>query len=95
MENFTSEIGSVDPALTHRADFLRLDLVGDADFAWFPERVNWISQIFLREFVDMVVCTIFCDFDDLAADFQVAVGICGANPYIFLGSTGSFRPPHK
>jgi len=40
---------------SHRADFLRLDFVRYAHFARLPERVNWISQIFLREFVDVVV----------------------------------------
>src|SRR6266403_3840133 len=77
MQNLMEEAESAVDALAHGADFLRFDLVSDAHFARFPERVNWISQIFFREFVDMVVRAVFGDFDDLAPNLQIAIGIGG------------------
>src|SRR5260370_35131212 len=61
----------------HRADFFRLDFVGHAHFAGLAVRIDGIAQIFLREFVDVIVRTLFGNFHDLAANFKIAVGIRG------------------
>src|SRR5258706_5072071 len=63
--------------LAHGVDFFGLDLVGYADFAGLTEGIDRIAEIFLRELVDVVVGAGFSDFHDLAADFEVAVGIGG------------------
>src|SRR5258708_20947673 len=61
----------------HRADFFRLDFVGHAHFAGLAEGIDGLAQIFLREFVDVIVRAVFGNFHDLAANFKIAVGIRG------------------
>ena len=41
-----------------------LDFVDDADFAGLTEGIHGIAEIFLRQFVDVVVGVFFGDFDD-------------------------------
>src|SRR5258708_27967251 len=59
---------------SHGADFFRFDFVGDADFAGLAVRIDGLAQIFFRKLVDVLVRTIFGDFKDAAANFQVAIG---------------------
>src|SRR5215467_7457486 len=64
-------------SLPHRADFLRLDLVENADFVGLAEWVDGFAQIFLRELVDVIVGTGFGDFDHFAADLEIAIRVGG------------------
>src|SRR5262249_32036236 len=61
----------------HGADFLRLDLVGDANLTRLPEGINGLAKIFLRKLIDVVIGATFCDLHDTAANFKIAVGIRG------------------
>src|SRR5438094_101804 len=61
----------------HRADFLGLDFVDDANLAGLAEGIHGLAEIFLRQFVDVVVGVFLGDFDDAPAHFEVAVGVGG------------------
>ena len=61
----------------HGAEFFGLDFVEDADFAGLAERIFRIAEIFVGEAVDVIVGAFFGDLDDLAADFEIAIGIFG------------------
>src|SRR5580700_9941843 len=60
---------------THRADFIRLDLIEDAHFAWLAERVDGFAQILLRKFIDVIIGAGLGNFDDAAANLQIAIGV--------------------
>src|SRR2546427_8229169 len=75
--NFLISIFQRPSLSSHGADFFRLDLVGDADFAGFAEGIHGVSQILFGKFVDVGVRTVFRDFHDAPADFQIAVRIRG------------------
>ena len=61
----------------HGAEFFGLDFVEDANFAGLAEGIFRISKIFVRQAVDVFVGTFFGDFDDLAANFHIAIRIFG------------------
>src|SRR5580693_6702645 len=57
--------------LAHEADFFRLDDVGHADLAGLAEGIDRIAEIFLREFVDVIVGAFFRNLHDAPANLQI------------------------
>ena len=55
------------------------DFIQDADFAGLAVRILVDAEIFFGHFVDVLSGAFFRNFDDTAADFEIAVGVFRIN----------------
>src|SRR5579862_4038960 len=88
--------------LAHYGGVFGFDFVDHADFAGLTVGIFIDTEIFFGHLVDVGAGAFFSDFDDAAANFQIAVGIFGidqcegdagiaANVFIFLASFGGIE----
>src|SRR4029077_3337383 len=61
----------------HGAEFLWLNLVQHAHLTGLSIRVLCLTKVLLCQAVDVIVGTLLRDIDDLATNFEIAVGIVG------------------
>src|ERR1051326_4983460 len=61
--------------LHFRENLLGQDPVNDADFAGPAVGIHILPGVFLRQFVDVGICTVFGDFDDLSLQRNMAVRV--------------------
>src|SRR5262245_41310275 len=64
-------------ASAHMRRMFRLHLEQYANFTGLGERIFILAQVALREAVDVSVGALRGSLDDLAADFDVAIGVFG------------------
>src|SRR5258707_9287732 len=65
--------------LSHHGRVLRPDFVHHANFSRLGVGIFVLSQVLLRQFVDVLVCAVLGNLDHGAADLQIAIRIVGVD----------------